>query len=440
MKKFVSLLLALALLLSLAACASAGTAVPGSEPASGEAPVPTGAETAAPTQTAAQTEPGTTAETAEDMEPEPADTTEPMVTEEPAEPTEEAPTEPWGEFPAGTDLGALNLADTAWAAECIREDKWVGLALDFYADGSLYYREGRMFSEYALYLDGLWRTEEDGTLDLTLWYSPYDGWDRPNDYRVTAADVPADCWTARFSCEPRKGDCLDLTWQTERGFVNAEEDRWIEFHAAEEMPIVTLQELRDFAARDDEEYARLLAGGQDGWDLFGYGGWTKFRGIAKAGSYYAAKVEYSVAFTISEAELAQAAQDGRVTLQRQEYLYVASSEEAAQYGPVGNEYCGQYGGILKLRADGQVDYGYWVERAGDRYFFVYEIGGMIGRLETVEERCWVMLDPEMPTVFGPGEYEDKPKTLDECGSVAANMLATPSWDEDDGFSVYIDMR
>ena len=162
------------------------------------------------------------------LEEDPAPTDDDTTT--PTEPSE--PTEPLIEFPAGTDLGALHLASTAWEAESIEDDKWVGRALDFYADGSLYYREGRMFSEYALYLDGLWRTEEDGTLELILWYSPYDAWDRPDGYRVTAADVPADSWTARFTCEPRKGDCLDLTRQTERGFVNGEEDTWIELHPA----------------------------------------------------------------------------------------------------------------------------------------------------------------------------------------------------------------
>lgn len=427
MKKLALLLLVCSLLLSLAACAAAGTDVTGSEPGSGESPASAGAETAVPTQTAVQTEPDPAVDSAEELESESAAATAPADYEDPAETTEPV------------DLGGLSLAGTEWEAESIRDDEWVGQALDFYADGSLSYREGRMFSEYALYLDGLWRTEEDGSLVLTLWYSPYDAWDRPENYRVSAADVPADCWTVRFSCEPRKGDSLDLVRQTEQGFVNSEEDRWIELHRAEDMPIISLQELRDLGARDDEEYVGLPEGGRDGWAVFGFEGWTRFRGIAKAGSLYAAKVEYTLPLTISEAELAQAAQTGRITLQGQEYLYAASPEEAAQYGR--EEFGGSYGGILKLRADGQIDYGYWVERAGDRYFFVYEIGGVTGRLETVEECCWLMLEPDTALTVGPGYYENAPNTLDEHGCVHPGAICYPIWDSDtDELIVYVDTR
>lgn len=435
MKKIAISLLVIALLLSLAACAAAGTGTPGSEPASGATPSPTGAETAAPTQTAAQTEPEPTAETAEDLEPEPADTTAPAETGESELPTEEEPTEEPAE---PVDLGALNLADTAWAAESIRDEKWVGRALDFYADGSLYYREGRMFSEYALYLDGLWRTEEDGTLDLTLWYSPYDGWDRPDDYRVTAADVPADCWYVRFSWEFIRENCLSLVQKTERGFVDDEETRWIEFHAPEDMPLINLQELEALMARDDEELARLREA-QGDWELFGYGGWTRFRGVARAGSVCAANVEYTVPVTISEAELAQAAQTGRITLQGQEYVYTTSPEEAARYG---YESFNDNGMLLKVREDGQIGGGgYWVLRAGDRYYFIYEIGGVSSRIEHVEEHCWAMLDPETPISIGPGAHENGPATLDEYGSIAASAICYPCWDrETDEFFVYIDTR
>ena len=433
MKKIASLLLVFSLLLSLAACAAAGTDLPASESGSGESPAPTGAETAAPVQSGTQTEPEPTDETAENLEPEPADTTAPRETAETAEPAEPpvVPTEP-----AAPD--ALGLAGTGWNAESIRDDKWVGRALDFYADGSLYYREGRMFSEYALYLDGLWRTEEDGTLKLTLWNSPYDAWDRPEDYRVSAADVPADSWTARYSCMPIKGDCLNLYRQTERGFTENDEEAWFELHPADDMPIISTQELLDIEARDDEELARLKEEGQDEWELFAYGGWTKFRGIARSGSVFAAKVEYTVPLTVSEAELAQAAQTGRITLQGQEYLYTSSRDEVARYG---FESYSDYGSILRIRADGRIEACYWVERVGDRYYFAYEIGGMSSRLESVEERCWLMLEPETPIDIGPGGSEYAPETLDEYGSVPTNALSYPSWDSArNELRVYIDLR
>lgn len=427
MKKLALLLLVCSLLLSLAACAAAGTDVTGSKPGSGESPASAGAETAVPTQTAVQTEPDPAVDSTEELESESAAATAPADYEDPAETTEPV------------DLGGLSLAGTEWEAESIEDDRWVGRALDFYADGSLYYREGRMFSEYALYLDGLWRTEEDGTLDLTLWYSPYDAWDRPEDYRVSAADVPAESWTARFTCTPVKGDCLDLIRQTERGFADEEEERQIELHPAEDMPIISLQELQELTSRDDEELARLQESSQDSLGLFGYGGWTRFRGIAGSGDGFAAKVEYTLPLTISEAELAQAAETGRISLLGQEYIYTTSHEEAEQHG-LSDSYS-KYGSILRVQADGQISGGYWVLRAGDRYYFVYEIGGMSSRLETVEERCWLMLDPETPVVIGPGWQEDAPKTLGEYGTVPANALSTPTWGPDnDEFCVYIDLR
>ena len=427
MKKLALLLLVCSLLLSLAACAAAGTDLTGSKPGSGESPASAGAETAVPTQTAVQTVPDPAVDSTEELESESAAATAPAYHEDPAETTEPV------------DLGGLSLAGTEWEAESIEDDRWVGRALDFYADGSLYYREGRMFSEYALYLDGLWRTEEDGTLDLTLWYSPYDAWDRPEDYRVSAADVPAESWTARFTCTPVKGDCLDLIRQTERGFADEEEERRIELHPAEDMPIISLQELQELTSRDDEELARLQESSQDSLGLFGYGGWTRFRGIAGSGDGFAAKVEYTLPLTISEAELAQAAETGRISLLGQEYIYTTSHEEAEQHG-LSDSYS-KYGSILRVRADGQISGGYWVLRAGDWYYFVYEIGGMSSRLETVEERCWLMLDPETPVVIGPGWQEDAPKTLGEYGTVPANALSTPTWGPDnDEFCVYIDLR
>lgn len=431
MKKFALLLLVFTLLLSLAACAAHGGAASqetGSTAA--ETTAPTAAETAAPTQATSQTDTEPPTDTGEDLpEPEPVDETAPTESSGPAEST--GPAEP-------TAPACPELAGSEWRAESIRDEKWVGRALSLYADGSLYYREGRMFSEYALYLDGLWRTEEDGTLDLTLWYSPYDGWDRPDDYRVTAADVPADCWYVRFSWEFIRENHLALTQETEQGFVDDEETRWIEFHAPEDMPLINLQELEALMARDDEELARLRET-QGDWELFGYGGWTRFRGVARAGSVCAANVEYTVPVTISEAELAQAAQTGRITLQGQEYVYTTSPEEAARYG---YESFNDNGVLLKVREDGQIGGGgYWVLRAGDRYYFVYEIGGVSSRIEHVEEHCWAMLDPETPISIGPGAHENGPATLDEYGSIAASAICYPCWDrETDEFLVYIDTR
>ena len=339
-----------------------------------------------------------------------------------------------------TDLSFLSETDLDWEAQAIRNERWIGRALSLCPDGSLYYREGNLFSEYALYLDGLWQAEETGTLLLTLWESPYSAWDRPDDYRVTAADVPADSWTVRFSCTPEE-DGLTLRQITEPGFAADDPaGTRIEFRTTEQdLPTITKEELKAFEALDDEEFARLQEGGQDGWDLFGYGGWTEFRGIARAGSLYAAKVEYTVPLTISKEELAQAAQAGRITLQGQEYVYTTSPEEAEQYG---YSFLNDDGMLLKIRENGQVGGGgYWVMRAGDRYYFIYEIGGVSSRLETVVGTYWLWLDPDTPLTIGPGYSEDAPKTLGERGCVYPSAICYPIWDSDTGeLTVYVDTR
>ena len=339
-----------------------------------------------------------------------------------------------------TDLSFLSEADLDWEAQDIRDERWIGRALSLRPDGSLYYREGDLFSEYALYLDGFWQAEENGTLLLTLWESPYDAWDRPDDYRVTAADIPADSWTARFSCTPEE-DGLTLRQITELGFSDDDSaGTWIEFRTPEQdVPTISVEELKALEALDDEEFARLLEGGQDGWDLFGYGGWINFRGIAKAGSRYAAKVVYTVPLTISEAELAQAARTGRITLQGQEYVYTTSQEEAERYDLYSYD---EYGSILRIRENGQIGGGgYWVMRAGDRYYFLYEIGGVSDRLETVAGTYWLWLDPDTPLTIGPGYYEDAPDTLGKRGCVYPGAICYPMWDSETGeLTVYEDTR
>ena len=435
MKKLVMLLLVSALLLSLAACAGVSETASQGASVPTETAAPTAGETAAPTHTTVQPETEPPIDTAEDLpEPESGDPTVPTERTEPAEPTNEPSAEP-------TEPAGGPLAGSEWKAESIRDDKWVGRALSLYADGSLWYREGRTFSEYALYLDGLWQTEEDGTLDLTLWYSPYDAWDRPEDYRVSAADIPADSWTPRFSCETEGENRLTLVQKTERGFVDDEDERWIEFReAGKDIPIISPQELRALADHNSEELARLL-GNREDWDLYDYGGQIRFRGIARSGSEYAAKVEYSVALTISEEELAEAARTGQITLQGQKYAYdspPADLDESEDY--YGS---GRYGKIYKLDSNGAVnrDRFYLVEKIRDRYFFVFEIGGLSSRLEITMGVFWLWLDPETPVTVGPGWYEDAPGTLDEYGSVPTNAISSPYWDNDtDALAVYVDMR
>lgn len=421
-------LLALLLCLVLAALPLSGCAGKGVLP-SDAVPAPRGETGAAPETKPVETEPVKT----EPVKTEPAET-EPIETE----PIETEPVETGPVIPEDAgELRFLYEAETDWTTETWGPEMWVGRRLTLFPDGSLYYREGMLLSEYVWYQDGLWQTVGEDLLVLTLWESPYDGWSRPEDYRAGQADVPADAYEVRFTVSGGEQE-LNLTQETEAGFPDCAKGTVLCFRPAEvEYPYLDGDDVLEILERDEAELESLPK--SDSFlDLFGYGGKLRFAGVTRAGDMYLGKLTHSAALTISESELAEMQERGTIVLQGVEYQYSNDRDVAASYGDM----LGDYGNVYHYRnaGDSYPYDAYWIQKAGDRYYFVHEIGGLTTRIEEITDTWWLWLDPDTPLELGPFA-EEQPGTLDAYGSFGPNWIAAPFFDQEDGtLSVYVDMR
>ena len=310
-----------------------------------------------------------------------------------------------------------------------KDDTWFGTSMSFYGDGSLWYRG---ISETDPSLDGLWEAEDDHTMKATLWTSPYSASTRPEDYRPAEAEVPADGYTARFSVA-REGEELILVQLSERGLPGVQQGENLRFLAPESAySYISEAELRTAVEETESGETDTFVRDQ-----------IRFDGIGEVSGRYLAKLTRDRALTVSETELAQIRQDGAADLQGAHFRYYSQEELQELYEGFYVEFSFGYGAILEINPDGETTGKiYCVYQTGDRYAFVFEMGGVSSRLSEITETRWLWLEADTPLAGGPGSAgENLPQTLGAYGFVAPDAISYPLFDGQSGaMTVYVDAR
>ena len=154
---------------------------------------------------------------------------------------------------------------------------------------------------------------------------------------------------------------------------------------------------------------------------------------------YLTTVEYLTPIFITEAEYQAMRESGGIRLNEIDYVYSDTPEEdkpfLSEMGPNGMIYCSEPFSF------------YQVEKLGNEYFFIYEIGGLSSCVSISAGPFRLMLEPDTWVEVGPSYSEEFPEGGTTLWDFVENHLADRALnatleylEKTDSFRIYNDLR